>query len=386
MSDGSRAITTLEDALEEIARLRAEVAALRARAGNGADDPPGEADLAGPPEPLVEPRPPEPTQAGNVAAPPVASAQATPITPDVRPGDALDRLERLRESIVRARERREQAVAEFHALVRPATTASAPLDALDDKYVDTAFAADSIGPPRLADLDPAASPASASPTDLRSLMFGSPDATSAVAESEPARQPERPPEPDGAAAPPSSTEGGFRFAPVLVALLIPTVVIVLLGWWWRSAPVGDARPPASAPAPPAAAGQPTPGPPVTSAPAPATGNDRSPTAGTPVPVPLPAEGAAAATAAERTPPPFVVELVTTRQVWLRVTVDGERRFERLIPAGERFMFDASREVDVRAGDAGAVDVSVAGAPSVPLGADGQVVTRTFRPGDQAVRP
>jgi len=383
MSDGSRAITTLEEALEEIARLRAEVAALRARAGGDADNRPGGVDLAGSPEPPVAPGPPAPAPPADPTPPPVVSVEPVPAAPVARSGDALDRLERLRESIVTARKRREQAVAEFHALVRPATTAAAPDEALDDKYVDTGFTADVVAPTRLSDLDGTDSPAAASPTELRSLMFGTTEARPAVTEPWPAREPERQHDPEDAAAPVPTTGSGFRFAPVLVALLIPTVAIVLLGWWWRSAPVGESRPPASAPAAPAAAGPPTPA--VT--PSPAAGGDGSPAATivTPVPVPLPA-GAAAMPSAERTPPPFVVELVTTRQVWLRVIVDGERRFERLIPAGERFLFEASRDVDVRAGDAGAVDASVAGAPAAPLGADGQVVTRIFRPGDQNVRP
>lgn len=175
--------------------------------------------------------------------------------------------------------------------------------------------------------------------------------------------------------------------PVLVALLIPAVALVLLGLWWRSA---QDRPAQSAPAaseqpPQSPAASPTAGP-SPAAPAPeATERDAvdEVTASPPparVAVPVPGSDAAPASGAVApTPPPFVIELTTTRQVWLRVTVDGERRFERMIPPGERFMFEAARDVVVRAGDAGAVGVSVGGGPVAPLGGDGQVVTRSFRP-------
>jgi hypothetical protein len=71
------------------------------------------------------------------------------------------------------------------------------------------------------------------------------------------------------------------------------------------------------------------------------------------------------------------ELVTSRHVWVRVTVDGERVLERELPPGARIPLSARQEIVVRAGDAGAVRVSVRGRDEGPVGGDGQVVTRAF---------
>lgn len=74
-----------------------------------------------------------------------------------------------------------------------------------------------------------------------------------------------------------------------------------------------------------------------------------------------------------------MELTTLRPVWLRVNVDDNRAFERQVPAGERIPLEANGPIAVRAGDAGAVRVTVDGRDAGVLGADGQVVTRAFKP-------
>ena len=71
------------------------------------------------------------------------------------------------------------------------------------------------------------------------------------------------------------------------------------------------------------------------------------------------------------------ELRTTRPVWVRVTVDGKPVLERELAADQRLPFTAVRTVTIRAGDAGAVRVSLNGADQGTLGPDGQVVTRSF---------
>jgi hypothetical protein len=71
------------------------------------------------------------------------------------------------------------------------------------------------------------------------------------------------------------------------------------------------------------------------------------------------------------------ELRTTRPVWVRVTVDGKQVLERELAADQRLPFTAVRTVTIRAGDAGAVRVSLNGADQGTLGPDGQVVTRSF---------
>jgi hypothetical protein len=93
---------------------------------------------------------------------------------------------------------------------------------------------------------------------------------------------------------------------------------------------------------------------------------------------------AAATTAPVSPPappvdphPLRIDLRTLRRVWLRVAVDGRIAIEREVAAGEQLPFGADRSIVVRAGDAGAVTLSVGGVDQGPLGGDGQVVTRTF---------
>jgi hypothetical protein len=100
-------------------------------------------------------------------------------------------------------------------------------------------------------------------------------------------------------------------------------------------------------APPAADGAPAPAPPVAS------------TAGSTEPV----------------TPEF--ELAAVRRVWIRATVDGVRVAERELAPGEKVMVWAGRALVVRAGDAGALRVSVKGQDRGVVGEDGIAVTRSF---------
>ena len=70
-----------------------------------------------------------------------------------------------------------------------------------------------------------------------------------------------------------------------------------------------------------------------------------------------------------------VTLRALRDVWVRVDVDGRRAVGRLVRAGEQFTYGAEREVTVRAGDAGALLISVNGHQSAVLGGDGVVLTK-----------
>jgi hypothetical protein len=113
--------------------------------------------------------------------------------------------------------------------------------------------------------------------------------------------------------------------------------------------------------------------------------------GTPdtVPPEVPAQSAPAASAAAPPPPvpapaaPPVephrlrIDLATTRNVWLRVTVDGRVALERELGPGEKLPFGADHSIVIRAGDAGAVSVTVGGEDRGPLGEDGKVLTRRF---------
>jgi hypothetical protein len=94
----------------------------------------------------------------------------------------------------------------------------------------------------------------------------------------------------------------------------------------------------------------------------------------------PAQGAGARPQAtgsgrERRPGAVTVKLRAVRPVWVRVDVDGSGRVSRLVRAGEDLTFGADREIIIRAGDAGALLLSVDGRPSVALGPEGAVLTR-----------
>jgi hypothetical protein len=71
--------------------------------------------------------------------------------------------------------------------------------------------------------------------------------------------------------------------------------------------------------------------------------------------------------------PLAMELVVARPCWLTVTVDGSRRIYRLVRPGERVRQEGSEFV-IRAGDAGALQLSFDGKIARPLGASGAVVT------------
>ena len=70
------------------------------------------------------------------------------------------------------------------------------------------------------------------------------------------------------------------------------------------------------------------------------------------------------------------EVTTIRRVWMRVTVDGERVVEREVAEGTKIPLNGSQIV-IRAGDAGAVRVSIAGKDQGVFGPAGQAATRTF---------
>jgi hypothetical protein len=97
------------------------------------------------------------------------------------------------------------------------------------------------------------------------------------------------------------------------------------------------------------------------------------------PEPTPTRAATARPAPTHAPVPpagsLRVELRTLRPVWARAFVDGRKAFERELPAGQRVPLQATRVIVVRAGDAGAIRISVDGKDQGPLGPDGRPVTR-----------
>lgn len=69
--------------------------------------------------------------------------------------------------------------------------------------------------------------------------------------------------------------------------------------------------------------------------------------------------------------PLLFEIITRAPLTLQVIVDGAARESRAVIAGERFVFQAQREMTLTASDAGAVQLSINSQPTVPLGKSGE---------------
>lgn len=75
--------------------------------------------------------------------------------------------------------------------------------------------------------------------------------------------------------------------------------------------------------------------------------------------------------------PLSIQVAAKQTSWIRIATDGRVTAERIFKPGETQTIRASREVSIRAGDAGAVTVAVNGRQPVSLGGEGEVVTRRF---------
>ena len=282
---------------------------------------------------------------------------------------ALEELERLAERIQASRREREQAVAEFDAFVKTFR---------DDQHATRLRAVEAtaaelerhdrpapVPPPdaAVAPRAPAADPPPAfafSASEPHEPVFPSERAVGETPEPVPPVAPRPVPMSDErpAVITRSSSVPARRAdlldAPyarwILAAAGVLLVVLVVL--WMRNGP----SQPSQATKPPA--------------PAPAAAN-RQPAAARPdtgVPAPVASSGPARA---------LTVRMVTLRPVWARVTVDDKKVLEREIPGGQTIPLGADRSIAIRAGDAGAVRVTVDGKDLGPLGRDGQPATRTF---------
>ena len=76
---------------------------------------------------------------------------------------------------------------------------------------------------------------------------------------------------------------------------------------------------------------------------------------------------------------LTVEMAATGPCWVSATVDGRKRLERLLKAGDRETIDVGREIVLTAGDAAALDLRLNGADARPLGKSGAVVTVRLSP-------
>lgn len=144
-----------------------------------------------------------------------------------------------------------------------------------------------------------------------------------------------------------------------VAVLVLLVIAVVM-WWQMSkgAPQEDAAavPQASAPAPDATQAA-----------------DPTAASGPSVSESAPGGGPASSTS------PVWIELTTTDNCWVEVTTDGRAVPGRVFAAGERQRFEATREIVLQVGNAGAVTWTVNGRPGRALGAIGVVRTVTISP-------
>lgn len=105
--------------------------------------------------------------------------------------------------------------------------------------------------------------------------------------------------------------------------------------------------------------------------------DRSQSSGAPAAQPPAAAAAAPVAHTPRDPSLLALTIDVRRPAWIRTTIDGRADVGRLFNAGENRSVTARDAIVMRAGDAGAVFVSVNGGAARALGLDGHVVTRRF---------
>jgi cytoskeleton protein RodZ len=81
--------------------------------------------------------------------------------------------------------------------------------------------------------------------------------------------------------------------------------------------------------------------------------------------------------------PLTLELTAARPCWVAASTDGKRALYRLLQAGQRETLTATREIELRVGDAGAVSWRLNGRTGGPLGADGAIRDLTITPNNAA---
>ena len=136
------------------------------------------------------------------------------------------------------------------------------------------------------------------------------------------------------------------------------------------APPPSAQPPSAIPAPKTPASPPT----STAAPAtPAAPQQSS------APPPYPPAGPS-----QTGPPPagaLQVAVAATDRSWVRAVADGTVVFEGFVEAGGKQAWGAARQITVKVGNAGAVEVTVNGRSLGPMGKPGAVIEKTFQAGE-----
>jgi hypothetical protein len=245
---------------------------------------------------------------------------------------ALEELERLRDAIEASRRRRSQTTDEFEAFVRSFRTPTTDHTDRTDQRAHTDLR-------DRTDLGARTEPEVRTDAAVRADPTGTTDPTVHTGH---AVQTDRPQ--------PPKRRPRTLVPRVLGAAAILVASVVLLMRPWKAVRSDTTTSPPTAGATAAA--------PPTTAPAPAA-------------APAPAPPAAARTHA------LEGELDVQRHVWVRVLLDGERTLERELPAGTRIPLQADRAIVIRAGDAGALRLTLNGVDRGPLGKDSEIVTRTF---------
>jgi hypothetical protein len=93
--------------------------------------------------------------------------------------------------------------------------------------------------------------------------------------------------------------------------------------------------------------------------------------------PTPEATGSSETASEANGEGVTVTLSVKRPCWVAASVDGAKRIERLLQAGEQQTLEVKRELVLTAGDASAIALTFNGAAARPLGRAGEVVTARF---------
>lgn len=176
----------------------------------------------------------------------------------------------------------------------------------------------------------------------------------------------------------------------LLAALLLVAALALSLWSHRQTKQGESfvTPPApSQPARPSTESAKAPSP-ANPAPAAQTANVR---AANPALTASPASGDAAvkvapagaapspATAAPVVPAGFAIRIEAREDSWTRITSDGKTVYDGLLSAGDDRSIRGQREVIVRAGNAGGVDLFFNGKKLPPAGEYGEIKTVTFGP-------
>lgn len=77
--------------------------------------------------------------------------------------------------------------------------------------------------------------------------------------------------------------------------------------------------------------------------------------------------------------PVYVQAKFSEECWTQVTADGKKIYEGTPKKDESFTWEAQGTLAIKAGNAGAMDITWNGQPQGKLGKKGDVVTKTFTP-------